>query len=118
MILDGGNRYRACIEAGVEPRYEEYAGDDLVQFVLSSNLNRRHLMPGQIAVIVSKAQDWTKAQPASRPSKAGNVAGLTTVDDRRTLSGASERTQRRADKIAKEAQQMGCRNATPLPQIE
>lgn len=100
-ILDGGNRYRACIEAGIEPVFEVFKGDSLVSFVLSKNLHRRHLSAGQQAAIVAGAQDWAKAQPAARPSKAGNVAGLSTVAQRAAQSGAGERTQRMADKVAK-----------------
>jgi hypothetical protein len=101
MILDGGNRYRACVEAGVKPLFTNYAGTNLVTYVLSANLHRRHLSAGQQAAIVSSAQDWAKAQPAHRPEKAGNVAGLSTVSQRAAQSGAGERTQRMADKVAK-----------------
>lgn len=111
MILDGGNRYRACLQAGVEPTFREFDGDNLVTFVLSANLHRRHMTAGQQAAIVASAQDWAKAQPASRPEKAGNLAplsekagnlaGLSTVADRAAQSGASERTQRMADKVAR-----------------
>ena len=101
MILDGGNRYRACLQAGVEPTFREFDGDNLVTFVLSANLHRRHMTAGQQAAIVASAQDWAKAQPASRPEKAGNLAPLSTVADRAAQSGASERTQKMADKVAR-----------------
>jgi len=101
MVLDGGNRYRACLDAGVVPVFVQFDGVSAVAFVLSANLHRRHLSPGQQAAIVASAQDWAQAQPASRPEKAGNVAGLSTVADRAAQSGASERTQRMADKVAK-----------------
>jgi hypothetical protein len=101
MILDGGNRYRACMHVGVEPEFREFGGGNIVDYVLSTNLYRRHLTPGQQAAIVSSAQNWANAQPAHRPDKAGNVAGLSTVASRSAQSGASERTQRMADKVAK-----------------
>lgn len=106
MILDGGNRYRACVEAGVEPVFQEFQGDSLVSFVLSANLHRRHLSPGQQAAIVASAQDWAKAQVVGNPAfkQAGqkcNVAPLQTVSDRAAQSGASVRTQKMADKVAK-----------------
>lgn len=46
MILDGRNRYRACVEAGIEPRFREtlfncYA--DAVAYVIAANILRRHL---------------------------------------------------------------------------
>lgn len=100
MILDGGNRYRACLEAGVNPHFEHYEGDSIVSFVLSSNLHRRHLSPGQQAAIVSSAQDWAKAQTVGKP-KSGNVTGLASVAERAAKSGASDKTQRMADKVAK-----------------
>jgi len=100
MILDGGNRYRACIEIGIEPDFVEFGGGNLVSFVLSVNLHRRHMTTGQQAAIVSSAQDWAKAQTVGKP-KSGNVTGLDRVEDRMAQSGASDKTQRMADKVAK-----------------
>lgn len=110
-ILDGANRYRACKEIGLKPTKMEFDGDDAAAYVLSANLHRRHLTPGQQAAIVASAQDWAKAHARggdgsnqhAQKEETGNVAGLQTVADRVALSGASERTQRMADKVAKES---------------
>lgn len=103
QILDGGNRYRACMELGIQPSTVEYSGTDPVAFVLSANLHRRHLTPGQQAAIVASAQDWAKAQPHGGDRKADQVATLPleTIADRAAQSGASPRTQRMADKVAR-----------------
>lgn len=104
MILDGGNRYRALAELGITPICQEYEGDSPVQFVLSSNLHRRHLTQGQAAAIVSATQDWSKAHPAHRVAKeVGNVTDLNTVADMSKVSGASDKTQRDANKLVKHA---------------
>ena len=115
FILDGGNRYRACMEAGIEPRFVEIRGASVVSFVLSANLHRRHMTAGQQAAIVASAQDWAKAQTHGGNRKhlsnqEVNQAvvlpletGLDTVAARRAQSGASDKTQRIADKVAKEA---------------
>ncbi len=52
-ILDGRNRYRACLLADVEPRVTSYVGTQPVLDVLSWNLHRRHLTPGQRAAIAT-----------------------------------------------------------------
>lgn len=111
MILDGGNRYRACLAAGVEPAIMKFGGGNIVAYVLSANLHRRHMTAGQQAAIVASAQEWAAAQAVGRPKKSrhdqqeksGNVTGLTTVADRQAQSGASDKTQRMADKVAKAA---------------
>ena len=58
-ILDGRNRYRACIEVGIEPRYEQFKGDDPLAFVLSENLHRRHLTASQRAALAAEIANMT-----------------------------------------------------------
>lgn len=102
MILDGGNRYRACIEAGVEPTYVNFDGGNLVAFVLSANLHRRHMSSSQQAAIVASAQNWTESQGVGRPRKSAPESTLLdTAEKRAAQSGASVATQRRADAVAK-----------------
>lgn len=102
MILDGGNRYQACMDLGMKPLMTEYTGDNLVTYVLSANFFRRHLSPGQQAAIVASAQDWASAQSVGKP-KSCNVAPLATSADRAAQSGASVRTQKMADAVAKKS---------------
>lgn len=47
-ILDGRNRYKACKEKGIEPRYVTWDGRGVteVDFVWQVNSNRRHLTAG------------------------------------------------------------------------
>jgi hypothetical protein len=100
MILDGGNRYRALCELGIEPVMIEYTGSNPTQFILSSNLLRRHLSQGQSAAIVSASQSWVKAQAVST---VGNTPQLNTATARAKHSGVGQRTQQLADKLVKEA---------------
>lgn len=52
QIIDGRNRYRACMDLGLIPQTKEWNGDgSLVAFVVSLNLHRRHLTSSQRAAL-------------------------------------------------------------------
>ena len=53
-ILDGKNRYLACLKAGVEPRFTEYPGDEPLQYVISRNLHRCHFSESQRTTIAQE----------------------------------------------------------------
>lgn len=59
-IVDGRNRFNACLKGGVSPRYHEWSGaGDLIAFVVSLNLHRRHLSESQRAMVASKIAGGT-----------------------------------------------------------
>lgn len=53
-ILDGRNRFLACKTAKIEPEFREYKGDDALAFVVSLNVQRRHLTESQRAMAAAK----------------------------------------------------------------
>lgn len=66
-IIDGRNRYKACLEAGIKPMFREYEGKgSLVSFVLSLNLKRRHLDAGQKALVALKLLPFLSAEAKER----------------------------------------------------
>ena len=56
-IIDGRNRYRACVDLGIKPKYQqvEELKTSLVELVVSLNVNRRQLATGQLAACAVEA---------------------------------------------------------------
>lgn len=84
-ILDGRNRDRACIEAGVEPRYEQAnAADDAaaLELVMSLNQHRRHLSFQERAFAAARYaniqngsnQHYPKGTSRDVPSRKKNIS--------------------------------------------
>jgi len=75
VILDGRNRYKACLELGIEPDVCELEEcDDPVAYVISTNLHRRHLTKAQWAAIAVEYIPMLAAQAAERKREHGGTA--------------------------------------------
>ncbi|CCJ07077.1 MT-A70 family methyltransferase [Methylocystis sp. SC2] len=97
MILDGRNRYRACLEADVDPVFELFDGDDPVAYVISLNLRRRQLDESQRAMVAARLANMRQgARTDLRPS-----ANLPEVSQplAAQLTNVSERSVRSARKV-------------------
>lgn len=68
LILDGRNRYRASLIAGVEPRVLAWdgTGGSPVGYVLAKNIHRRHLSPSQRAAIAVDLLPLLEAEARER----------------------------------------------------
>lgn len=106
-ILDGRNRYRACIETGTEIKTREYVGDDPLGFVVSLNLKRRHLDTAQRAMVASRLAnmkqgartDLTEISVMSQPEAAAmlNVSTDSVQFAKKVLDQGSEELIQKVD---------------------
>jgi hypothetical protein len=74
-ILDGRNRYRACLALKLAPRFEEFKGDAAaaLAFVISKNIARRHLKGKEKRAII---ETLLKASPEKSDRQ---IAGIVKV---------------------------------------
>lgn len=80
MILDGRNRYRACLDARVKPQFETFAGKDPLAFVISENLRRRHLDTGQRAMVAAKLEGFSHGGKRTDPALVATIGRLKAAD--------------------------------------
>ena len=74
LIIDGRRRYLACGRVKVEPEFRNVKTDDPVSYVLSLNLQRRHLTTSQAARCAMRAEDIRKRLGAA--AKQRSLANL------------------------------------------
>ncbi len=105
-ILDGQNRYKACIDLGIEPHYVEYHGDSPAHYVASLNAQRRDLNKSQRAVIALELVPGFEAEGSKWQQEAGIEAGkLPTNPARRAESKLEDARPQASDASDKRAPQ-------------
>ena len=67
-VIDGRNRLAACKLAGIEPRFEQYTGDDPLSYVVSANAKRRNMNKAQLAITAARAWLQAEAEGLTRPN--------------------------------------------------
>lgn len=98
MILDGRNRYRACLEIGIDPLTRQWDGKgDALGYVVSKNLCRRHLDEGQRAMVSAKIANMKEGRPAKTVpiGTVSEVAQISTAEAAQMMN-VSVRSVRRA----------------------
>jgi len=93
QVLDGRNRQLACEMARVEPLYVEYKGNDPLGFVISKNLNRRHLNDSQRTMLSQQAYKIRKLERLNKSTEK-------IVEEIAEQFNVTERGVRRASRVA------------------
>ena len=120
QVIDGRHRYVACADLGIKPSFTTYTGDDPAGFVVSANVHRRHMTPGQQSQVTALALQWREIDSAKSECSrvisgklAENSQPIDSIGGRPTTfsagtqqeiakaAGVSERGLRDAIKVAK-----------------
>lgn len=101
QIIDGRNRYNACSQIGIEPRFREWNGEgSLVSFVVSLNLKRRHLNESQRAMVAQRLSTFKFGQNQHTSVEGTQICEPVSQSDAAKLLNVSPRIVSSAKKVA------------------
>jgi hypothetical protein len=108
-VLDGWHRYRACLQAGVQPRVTEFKGtiEEATASVVSANVRRLHLDTGQLALFTveyllprlekeARAREHAGKKDPSAPGRQGSGGAGKAAVGAAKITGVSSRSVERA----------------------
>lgn len=98
-VIDGRNRYKACLVAGIDPDYETmvFADDDeAIAFVVSQNWHRRHLDTSQRAMAAVAIREYQELAAKRRLEESHARAGVASGAARRGEENAVETLPQRS----------------------
>lgn len=105
-IIDGRNRYKACLESGIDPLYREWDGNgSLIAFVVDLNLERRHLTSSQKAMSAIRIEQQlakeAEKRVGGRPLKPIGDDNINSINNEKPVSTLTQVSGRSADQAAK-----------------
>lgn len=89
-ILDGRNRYRACLLAQVKPVFKEYTGDEPTAFAVSLNDRRRHMGKSALAAVAAELEPHFAADAKRRQIRKPKAESVVEKIPQQTPSKARE----------------------------
>lgn len=104
-VIDGRNRLEACARANVEVRIREFLGaaDELLPFVISLNLRRRHLSESQRGMVAANLANMPLGGAVYRSANLQTEIAPVTQSDAADMLNVSARTVAAAVKVKNEA---------------
>mgnify|MGYP000855392804 CR=1 FL=1 len=89
QVVDGRNRLRACLKAGVEPEFTQLDDSvDVVQFILDLNIHRRHLTTSQRASLAVEILELGKGSTIKAEAERMKVSASTIKTAKRVKDNA------------------------------
>ena len=88
-ILDGRNRYRACIAAGVKPVTVNYLGSDPLEYAIDCNRERRHESVAERATAAAKLANLKRGDAATQRSDSPTGESLVSREEAAKKLGVS-----------------------------
>ena len=98
-ILDGWNRYKACLETNVQPVFEYFEGDEkqAFEYSLKANQDRRHLTKSQLAAIAIEAEPlWKAIQENVEKGRREKISKVRQGIETTTLMSPSQKNENEA----------------------
>lgn len=92
QVLDGWHRYTACVDAGMEPTFTQFEGDDPVAYI-SDKHNRRSLNLTQRMTAIALMNKWAPSGAAGHKSKVEPGSTLTHADLAKQAGGSTKTAQ-------------------------
>ena len=81
-IIDGRNRWNACQELNMTPRFREWDGNgSLVAFIVTMNLHRRHLTSSQRAMVAVDMLPYLEEEAKARQGMRTDLTSLHLCSD-------------------------------------
>jgi hypothetical protein len=74
VLLDGRNRFAACLALGIEPKVSRYGGEDPAGYALAANIARRSLSKSQAAMIVVATCIRAGQKPSGQMGRGAGVS--------------------------------------------
>lgn len=119
-ILDGRNRYRACLAAGVQPDYSDFQEADpakQIALVEALNLHRRHLNESQRAIIAARLV--AAGQPPEAAARAMRVSERTVAKAKSVINNAPSNVVElvQAGKVSVSRAEVAVRRSLPVSEM-
>lgn len=102
-IIDGRNRYRACMAAGVDPNFRTIPASwdelSIIEFIISLNIRRRHMSAGQLGFLALELEGpiavAAKARHRVAVARGGAQSPYATESENKTTPNAGEASSAR-----------------------
>lgn len=115
VLIDGRNRFRACMESGVDPVFdvlpERYTEAMILDYIVSTNIERRHLNAGQKALVALEYEKaFASATKIGRPELTPQQiqhAAQESVADLRHFPAAPPAARRERKSVERAAKMVG-----------